>query len=84
MKKIKQSIPIACLLLAVFFFNTSVRAYEQEQLSDCISSAQENTSIEGVSVNSIKNYCDCALNLIIDKNKDVRESGYECAIKNFG
>ena len=32
---------------------------------------------------SITNYCDCALKAIIDENKDIRESGYECAQKNF-
>ena len=59
-------------------------AYEEEMLVDCISSARENTAMEGVSDKSIANYCDCALDLIVDKKKDVRDSGYECAVKNFG
>ena len=64
-------------------FTSGVTAYEQDMLLDCISSASENTSIEGVSDSSIENYCDCALDLIVDQKKDVRESGYECAVKNF-
>ncbi len=32
---------------------------------------------------SIENYCDCALKLIVDENKDIRSTGYECAVKNF-
>ncbi len=60
-----------------------VSAYESDQLAECISSARENPSIEGVSKSSIQNYCQCALDLIIDQNQDVRESGYECAVKSF-
>ncbi len=52
-------------------------------LVDCISSAKGNPSIEGASESSIENYCDCALDLIVDQSKDVRESGYECAVMNF-
>ena len=73
----------ACLLLAFFLFTPSVRAYEQNQLADCISSAKENSSIEGVSEISIEKYCDCALELIVDQGKEIRQSGHECAIKNF-
>ena len=84
MKKIKQLILTFFLLLALIVFGPEVRAYEQEQLADCISSARENIAIKDVSESSIENYCDCALDLIVDKSKDIRDSGYECAIKSFG
>ena len=83
MKKLKQLVICACFLLTLMLFTSRVKAYEQDMLLDCISSARENTSIEGVSDSSIENYCDCALELIVDERKDVRDSGYECAVKNF-
>ena len=83
MEKIKQLVLVSCFLLTFMLFTSVVRAYEQDMLVDCISSARENTSIEGVSDSSIENYCDCALDLIVDQRKDVRESGYECALNNF-
>ena len=52
-------------------------------MDDCISSALSNPATESVSKNLITNYCDCALKAIIDEKKEIRESGYECAIKNF-
>ena len=74
----------AGFLLVIFSFSPVVIAYPQEQLNDCISSAQKNPSIEGASKSSIENYCNCALQLIVDEGKELRESGYQCALKNFG
>ena len=84
MKKIKQLTILAIFLLMMLLFVPLVRAYEKDQLADCISSSRENISIKGVSESSIEKYCDCALDLIVDQQKDIRESGYECAIKSFG
>ncbi len=70
--------------MIVFVITPLVRAYEPDQLAECIASARENPSIEGVSERSIQDYCECALDLIVDLNQDVRESGYECAVKSFG
>ena len=52
-------------------------------MDDCVSSALSNPATQSISENAITNYCDCALKAIIDENKDIRESGYECAQKNF-
>ena len=52
-------------------------------MNDCISTALANPSTRNISDNSIKKYCDCALTAIIDKKGDIRESGYECALKFF-
>ena len=59
------------------------QAYEPDQLGDCISSSRNNPSIQGVSESLIQDYCECALDLIVDQKQDPRESGYECAIKSF-
>ncbi len=84
MKKIKQITLLLLLVFIVSIFAPAVRAYEQDQLADCIFSAKENSALKGVSEVSIENYCSCALDLIVDQGKDIRDSGYECAIKNFG
>ena len=61
----------------------SAYAYPDSQMRDCVSSALSNPSTKSISKASITNYCDCALKAIIDENKDIKESGYECAQKNF-
>ena len=83
MKKIKQLTLAFFFLFIVSVFAPAVRAYEQEQLADCIFSARENSALKDISESSIENYCSCALDLIVDQGKDIRDSGYECAIKNF-
>ena len=84
MKKISKLFFAFFLLVVLSLFTSPVMAYEQAQLEDCMLSASENSAIKGVSDSSIENYCDSALDLIVDQKKDVRESGYECAIRNFG
>ena len=84
MQKIRQVLFTLFFLVVVILLAPSAMAYEQTQLNDCILSAKDNSAIKGASERSIESYCDCALNLIVDQGKDVRESGYECAIKSFG
>ena len=50
---------------------------------DCISSALSNPANKSISKEAITDYCDCALKAIIDENKGIKESGYECAQKHF-
>ena len=73
------------LIITLLFLSLTVTAYAypESQMDDCIASALKNPATRTISKNSITNYCDCALNAIIDENKDIRESGYECAKKNF-
>ena len=73
------------LLLVIIFFGFSVTAYSypESQMEDCISSALRNPATESISKELIRNYCDCALKSIIDEKKDIRDSGYNCALKNF-
>ena len=73
------------LILTLLFLslNGAAYAYPESQMQDCISSALENPATKSIPEISITNYCDCALKAIIDENKDIRESGYECAKKNF-
>ena len=73
------------LVLSIIILSFSSRAYSypQNQMEDCVSSALSNPATKTISKNEITNYCDCALKAIIDENKDIRESGYECAQKYF-
>tara|TARA_Y100001968_G_scaffold17321_1_gene13741 strand:- start:109 stop:345 length:237 start_codon:yes stop_codon:yes gene_type:complete len=70
-------------LLLIFSFAGKVYSYPDNQMDDCISRALSNPATKSISKSSIINYCDCALKSIIDENKNIRESGYECAQKNF-
>ena len=69
--------------ITIFSFITPAYTYPQSQMDDCISSALSNPATRTISKLAITNYCDCALKAIIDENKDIRESGYTCAQKNF-
>ena len=73
------------LILALLIFSFSIPAYSypESQMKDCLTSAKKNPATQGVPEESLKNYCDCALQAIIDQGRDIRESGYECALKNF-
>ena len=67
----------------MFSFIGSAYAYPESQMEDCISSALDNPATKSISKSSIRNYCDCALKAIIDENKNIRDSGYQCAQENF-
>ena len=71
------------LFVIILFFSTTAYSYPESQMDDCISSALSNPATESISEKLIKNYCDCALKAIIDEKKDIRDSGYDCAMKNF-
>ena len=71
------------LLILICSFARPAYSYPESQIDDCITSALSNPATKSISKISIKNYCDCALKLIIDEKKDIRSSGYECAKKNF-
>ncbi len=74
---------ILLILLIFLTYSGTAYSYPESQMDDCISSALNNPATKSISTIAIKNYCDCALRSIIDENKDIRESGYECAQKNF-
>tara|TARA_B100001250_G_C19628614_1_gene712723 strand:- start:18 stop:254 length:237 start_codon:yes stop_codon:yes gene_type:complete len=71
------------ILLLFFSFTGSAYSYNESQRLDCISSALNNPATKEISKNKINKYCECVLDAIIDQNKAIRESGYECAQKNF-
>ena len=71
------------LLVLIFTFSGTAYSYPENQMEDCITSALSNPSTKSIPKSLITNYCDCALKAIIDEQKDIRESGYECAIKHF-
>ena len=76
-----KSILIICIL--TISFASKAYSYPESQMKDCVASALGNPATKSISKDAITNYCDCALKAIIDENKDIRESGYECAQKNF-
>ena len=76
----KKILIISFLLIA---FASSAYSYPESQMEDCVSSATNNPATKSISKASITSYCDCALKAIIDENKDIRESGYDCALRNF-
>ena len=69
--------------LLMFSFVGTAYSYPESQMQDCISSALSNPATKLISKSSITKYCDCALIAIIDENKDIRESGFDCAQKYF-
>ena len=74
---------ILIISIILLTYSGTAYAYPESQMNDCVSSALSNPSTKSISKSSITNYCDCALKAIIDENRDIRESGYECAIKYF-
>tara|TARA_Y100001968_G_scaffold147215_1_gene134695 strand:+ start:4039 stop:4275 length:237 start_codon:yes stop_codon:yes gene_type:complete len=74
---------ILIISIIIFSFSSTVYSYPKSQMDDCISSAISNPATKSIKKESIINYCDCALKAIIDEQKDIRDSGYECAQQNF-
>ena len=74
---------ILIISLVMLFFVGPVYSYPESKMDDCISRALKNPATKSNTKNSIINYCDCALKRIIDEKKDIRESGFQCALKNF-
>ena len=74
---------IVIISILIFSYSIPAYSYPDSQMDDCVSSALSNPATKSISKIAITNYCDCALKAIIDENKDIRESGYECAQRNF-
>ncbi len=74
---------ILIIYFIIFYSCGTAYSYPESQMDECVSSALSNPSTNNISKIAITNYCDCALTAIIDEKKDIRESGYECAQKNF-
>ena len=74
---------ILIISVLIISFASTAYSYPESQMDECVSSALSNPATKSISKVSITKYCDCALKSIIDENKDIRESGYECAQKNF-
>ena len=74
---------IIIISIIILSYSGTAYSYPESQMDDCISSALSYPATNSKSKSEITNYCDCALKAIIDENKDIRESGYDCAQKNF-
>ena len=78
-----KSLVTVLFTISLLIFSQCVNAYENNQFNDCIESAQQNKALKGISKEEIENYCDCALIAIIDEKRELREAGYQCAMKYF-
>ncbi len=74
---------ILIISIIIFSFASTAYSYPESEMADCISSSLSNPATKSISKVAITNYCDCVLKSSIDQNKDIRESGYECAQKIF-
>jgi len=74
---------ILIIFFIIFSYSGIAYSYPESEMDECVSSALSNPATKSISKIAITNYCDCALNAIFDENKDIRESGYECAQKSF-
>ena len=74
---------ILIIFIIIFSYSSIAYSYPESQMKDCVSSALSNPATKSISKIAITNYCDCALKAIIDESKDIKESGYERAQKNF-
>ncbi len=67
----------------MFTFASTSYSYPKSQMDDCIWSAFSNPTTKSISIEAITDYWDCAHKAIIDENKGIKESGFECAQKHF-
>ncbi len=74
---------LAIFLLIIFALSPKAISYPEDQFQACIASEKLNPNLTSVSKASIESYCDCALSLILDQERDSQSSGYECATKHF-
>ena len=74
---------ILILLIIIFSYSGTLSSYPESEINECVLNALSNPATKSISVIAIKDYCDCFLNETIDKNNTIRESGYNCAVKNF-
>ena len=74
---------LAFCLMAIFTFTPIALAYPQAKLKECILSSKQSPIILGAPENSIRNFCDCALKLIVDEGKDDKSSVNICSSNYF-
>ena len=73
---------IFCLTILLVFSPIAL-AYPQDQLKKCVLSTKQSPIILGAPERSIEQYCDCALTLIVDEQKEAQSSINQCALSNF-
>tara|TARA_Y100001968_G_C19301322_1_gene689210 strand:+ start:198 stop:434 length:237 start_codon:yes stop_codon:yes gene_type:complete len=74
---------ILIISILIISFASPSYSYPESQIEDCVSSALSNPATKSIPEYSIKKYCDCALIAIIDEKRELREAGYQCAMKYF-
>ena len=82
MNSIDMRIP-TILLILFFIFSPVGNAYPQSQLKECILGSRQSPIVLGTPIKSIENYCDCVLELIVDKGREPKDSTNLCGSKFF-
>ena len=74
---------IIIISILLISFSSTAYSYPENQMNECFSSALSNPATKKIPKDKIIKYCDCALKAIIDEDKNIRESWYQCAKQNF-
>ncbi len=74
---------IIIISFIIISFAGTAYSYTKNQMVECVSNALSNPATKTFTKKAITNYCNCALIAIIDENKDIKKSGYECAQISF-
>ena len=81
--KLRAMRVLAILLFILISISPIANAYPEDQLKECIMGSKQNPIILGVPEDSIRNYCNCALELIVDEGQGVKESANQCGSRYF-
>ena len=74
---------LAAFLLILLLVSSPAIAYPQDQLKECMLGAKRSPTLLGVPEVSIEKWCDCALRLTLDEEKEDIPSANECGKKYF-
>ncbi len=77
----------SCYLLASLLFltsySTSVSAYPKNEFDQCMQAAKSNPAVDGITDESLRSFCDCALRAIVDEGRNNSTSAKKCAKENL-
>ncbi len=74
---------LAIFLLVFFIFQPIAYSYPKDLLKECILGAKRSPLLVGVPAVEVENWCNCTLELIVDKGKGDLDSANFCGQKYF-
>ena len=77
---------ISYFLASLLFFtsySTSVSAYPKNEFDQCMQAAKSNPAVDGLTDESLRSFCDCALRAIVDEGRNNTTSAKKCAKENL-